>query len=470
MNPRSGAQLGRSPVFLALLLLLAFAVSGWKVFKTVPAANFASGPQVSQVSQVPPAASVVGDSGNSKKAVLSASRQQQRAPDGSWHFDAQFVSAAPGQAVHAASIVELANGALRAVWFSGSREGAGDVTIQTAVMDAKTLKWAPETTLFDRQQIQRGLWRYVKKLGNPVIARAPDGSLFLWMVNVSVGGWAGSAISWSRSVDDGISWSPPRRLVTSPFLNVSTLVKAGPVAFANGQMGLPVYHESFTKFAELLRLSPDGQVLDKIRIAGSQRSLQPVVLVSGPEQAQVYMRSGGSGVLMASVSTDAGKTWSSSRPAHWPNPDSAVAGMVTSAAGQWLALNPTAAGRDRLALLQTSTGGSFDAAVPRVVEASADPKTPLSVAAYKELLGAELKQRGASQEQAEAYIASATRQLCSPAACSQELSYPYLLQTRDGYIHLVYTWNRTRIKHVRFDPLQAALPANQVHPHAATTD
>jgi len=31
----------------------------------------------------------------------------------------------------------------------------------------------------DKRQIQRGLWCYVKKLGNPVIARAPDGSLRL---------------------------------------------------------------------------------------------------------------------------------------------------------------------------------------------------------------------------------------------------------------------------------------------------
>ena len=51
-------------------------------------------------------------------------------------FDSQFVSSQPGQAVHAPSLVELRNGNLRAVWFSGSREGAGDVTIQTALLDA----------------------------------------------------------------------------------------------------------------------------------------------------------------------------------------------------------------------------------------------------------------------------------------------------------------------------------------------
>ena len=56
----------------------------------------------------------------------------------------------PGQAVHAASIVELNDGRLRAVWFSGSREGAGDVSIRSAVMDAASLRWGEENLLQGR--------------------------------------------------------------------------------------------------------------------------------------------------------------------------------------------------------------------------------------------------------------------------------------------------------------------------------
>jgi predicted neuraminidase len=380
---------------------------------------------------------------------------QQLSPDGRFRFDAQFVSSAPGQAVHAASLVELRDGRLRAVWFSGSREGAGDVTIQTAVMDAASQRWSEESTLIDRRQIQEGLWRYVKKLGNPVIARAPDGSLRLWMVNVSLGGWAGSSITWVRSTDEGATWSEPRRLVTSPFLNISTLVKGAPVAYQDGQIGLPVYHEFATKFAELLRLNTDGQVVDKIRIPGSQTSLQPVVLVAGPEQAQVYMRSGNARALMASTTDDAGKTWSSTHATRWPNPDSALAGVVTRTGAQWLALNPAPRDREILALLQTSTGGTFDGARPWIVESSATPQTHLSTRDYERLLGNEIRDQGASEAQTQAYVASAKRQLCGANSCLQEFSYPYLLQSRDGYIHLVYTWHRTRIKHVRLDPLAA---------------
>ena len=373
--------------------------------------------------------------------------------------EAQFVSSVPGKAVHAASVVELLDGSLRAVWFSGSREGSGDVTIQTAVLDKGSQQWGPETGLFDRAQLQRGLWRYVKKIGNPVIARAADGSLHLWMVNVSLGGWAGSAITWSRSEDDGLTWSAPKRLVTSPFLNISTLVKAAPVAMTQGQISLPVYHEFITKFAEVLRLDASGRVLDKVRLPGSHTSLQPVVLASSPQQAHAFMRATQGGQVMSSSTQDAGLTWAAASPIAAPNPNSALAGTVLQDGTRWLALNPTRAGREKLALIKLDEPVSKEIGV-EPPEQSKSLASPLSIKDFALVLGAELMANGATQAQSKAYVASATRQLCGDTHCAQEFSYPFLLQTRDGSLHLVYTWHRTRIKHVSFDFSPAA--SNQV--------
>jgi predicted neuraminidase len=448
--------MARADFFAAVLLLSAFALAGWKSFNRSPAASF--------VTLAPQDASS-SPQNNAIKSSL-ALKPAMQSSGGNFRFDADFVSAEPGQAVHAASLVELNDGRLRAVWFSGSREGAGDVSIRSAVTDAATSRWGEEGTIFDRQRIQQGLWRYVKKLGNPVIARAPDGSLVLWMVNVSLGGWAGSAITWARSVDEGATWSGPRRLVTSPFLNISTLVKGAPIFFQDGQIGLPVYHEFLTKFAEVVRVNKQGKVVDKVRIPGSQGSLQPVVLVSGRKQAQVYMRSGKSKVLMTSETDDAGKTWVPSHASTWPNPDSALAGVVSQTGAQWLALNPAPKDRETLALLQSGAGGTFDGAQPWIVESSPTPEVRLSPGDYEHLLGRELMAHGASESQTKVYVASAMRQLCSADNCLQEFSYPYLLQSRDGYIHLVYTWHRARIKHVRFDPLQSAPTAPAVLNHA----
>ena len=423
-------------LLFAGLMLIAFTAAGYKIFSRAPDSAFA--------------ASAVKTA--SSPNTLSGSGQLLR-------FDAQFVSRKPGQAVHAPSIVELRNGSLRAVWFSGSREGAGDVTVQTAVLNMASKGWDAETTLFSRAQLERSLWRYIKKIGNPVIARAPDGSLHVWVVTVSLGGWAGSAITWARSEDDGLSWSQPKRLVTSPFLNISTLVKGAPVAMADGSVSLPAYHEFITKFGEVLHISPEGQVMDKTRIPGSHTSLQPVLLVASPLDAKAYMRSGQGGRVVVSGTTDAGKTWAQASAIHLPNPDSALAGLASSVGGYWLAVNPTAAGRQSLALYQADSSGSFDAAKPVFVEGSgasqvSDAGTSIagiSITDHAVLLGRELKAHGTNDSDIEAYVASAARQLCGPTSCVQEFSYPYLLQTRDGAMHLVYTWNRTRIKYIRFD-------------------
>lgn len=432
-------QFSRSDFLTLAVLLVALSVGALKAFQHAESSVFVVEAAPSRIRSVP---------------IKSG---EMLSPDGSFRFDAQFVSSAPGQAVHAASMVELANGDLRAVWFSGSREGAADVTLQTALMDVATGRWGMESTVIDRTRLQRGLQRYVKKLGNPVIGRAADGSLLLWMVNVSLGGWAGSSISWVRSIDEGLTWSRPQRLVTSPFLNISTLPKGAPVGMSDGYMALPVYHEFFTKFAEVLRLDADGKVVDKVRIPGSRTSLQPVVMASSANNAQAYMRSGTALAVMSSTTSDAGKTWSVSRPTEWPNPDSAVAGVATRAGTQWLALNPGHRNREQLALIQTQLGGSFDRQTSWRVEASASPDVRLSRLQYERLLSGELTATGVSPAQVNAYVASAMRQLCHDQECAQEYSYPYLLEGRDGSLHVIYTWHRTRIKHVRLDPLQPAL-------------
>ena len=411
---------------LAGLLVAAFAAAGYKIFNRPPDAVFT----------VPVAQ-------NLPKSQRSAFVEMPG-------LQAQFVSSVPGKAVHAPSIVELRDGSLRAVWFSGSREGAGDVTIQTAVLNNGHQQWGPESSLFERAQLQRDLWRYVKKIGNPVIARAPDGSLNLWMVNVSLGGWAGSAITWSRSEDDGTTWSEPKRLVTSPFLNISSLVKAAPVAMTQGQISLPVYHEFITKFAEVLRIDSSGRVVDKVRIPGSHTSLQPVVLASSAQSAQAFMRATQGGQVMSSTTQNAGQTWTVAAPIAIPNPNSALAGAVLQDGSRWLALNPTRAGREKLALIKLDEVAAKETAV-EPPEQSKNMASPLGIQDYAAVLGAQLKAKGATEAQTAAYVASAQRQLCTGANCAQEFSYPFLLQSRDGSLHLVYTWHRTRIKHIRLE-------------------
>jgi len=38
-----------------------------------------------------------------------------------------------------------------------------------------------------------------------------------------------------------------------------------------------------------------------------------------------------------------------------------------------------------------------------------------------------------------------------------QYSYPSIIQTKDGLVHIVYTWRRERIKHVVIDPSKIEL-------------
>jgi predicted neuraminidase len=39
----------------------------------------------------------------------------------------------------------------------------------------------------------------------------------------------------------------------------------------------------------------------------------------------------------------------------------------------------------------------------------------------------------------------------------KEFSYPAVIQTRDGLVHITYTWHRKRVRHVVIDPEKLVL-------------
>jgi predicted neuraminidase len=375
-------------------------------------------------------------------------------------FGSHFASSALHVQTHASSLVELKDGRIRAFWFSGSREGAADVTVNSAVFDPALGEWSAEQVIATRSGTQRALHRYVAKLGNPVAGRNADGTLRLFYVTVSLGGWAGSSITTMTSNDEGETWSAPQRLITSPFFNISTLVKGAPFLYADGTMGLPVYHEFVSKFAEILHLDTAGKVIDKQRLArAGQGTLQPVVLVRSPKEALVLTRYSGKDNphLARSLSTvDGGQHWGALEKSSFPNPDAALSGTVLPDGRLLAVLNHQEEGRDSLSLMLSEDGGRHWKELHRLEEMRVVRDKKLDENICLHIVQGLLQNSDARLAKAPAatlneYVDSAKARVRANGGCNFEFSYPYLIQARNGDFHLSYTWNRVFIKHVTFD-------------------
>ncbi len=327
-------------------------------------------------------------------------------------YRSQFLPNSTEQSVHSATAAEISGGRLRAFWYGGSREGASDVAIYTSVYAPGPRTWSPAHVVITREAAQRHLQRYVRKLGNPVVGRDRSGRLWLFFVSVSVGGWSGSAINLMVSEDEGETWSPPRRLIASPFLNISTLVKGAPLQFADGAIGLPVYHEMLGKFGELLRLDAEGHAIQKSRLSWGRSSLQPVIVPWSKTEAVGFMRYSGEppGRILMVRTTDAGRHWSPPVKTVLPNPNAALGGVLLTNGGLLLAFNNSQDNRDDLSLAYSADYGNTWHIAYRLEGGSTSPQAP-----------------------------------------SREYSYPWIMQDRAGDVHLLYTWGRSHIKHVHFN-------------------
>lgn len=332
-------------------------------------------------------------------------------------FDPQetgaWVANSMAASVHAASLIPLSDGNLRAFWFAGSREGAEDVVILSSMLNTKTGNWSEPTVVMDRITAEKGLSRYIAKLGNPVPAWDTDGRLRLFFVTVSIGGWAGSSISSIVSNDEGINWERPNRLITSPFLNLSSLVKSPAIRFADGRLGLPSYHELLGKFGEFLRLDAH-RVIDKRRMSSGRASLQPLVFIESTEQATAFFRqarSTGPAQIPSSITHSAGYWWEHASDLMLPNPNSAITGVQLPDGTRLLVLNDLAVGRHRLVLLMATPQETRYSAWRLISVLEDDSNLPM--------------------------------------AERREFSYPFLTVTSNGDAHLVYTWDRKKIRHLQ---------------------
>ncbi|MCA9214261.1 MAG: exo-alpha-sialidase [Planctomycetales bacterium] len=309
---------------------------------------------------------------------------------------------------HASTIVETPAG-LVAAWFGGKHEKNPDVGIWVSRhVDGQ---WSKPVEVFDGSEGEEqefACW-------NPVLFKPKDGPLLLfYKVGPSPSTWWGMI---SESSDGGKSWLEPRRLGTSeklgaPNTNLIGPVKNKPIQLSDGSILSPSSseHQRWRVHFEISHdLGKTWAVIGPIHDATNFNAIQPSIVTYGDGRMQILCRTKEKAVA-SSWSLNGGKTWSALTATNLPNPNSGTDAVTLKDGRQLLVYNhsvrePAGSGRRILNVALSSDGQS-----------------------WQPVMTLENEQNRA------------------------EFSYPAVIQSSDGLIHITYTWNRQSVKHVVLDP------------------
>lgn len=303
----------------------------------------------------------------------------------------------PFAACHASTITPLPGKRLMAAWFGGTHEGSPDVCIWTAVYDKGS--WSTPQRVADgviNDTLRYPCW-------NPVLFRSRAGKLFLfYKVGKSPRDWWGMMMS---SADDGRHWSAPGRL-PGDYLGP---IKNKPVQLASGDILYPSSTESEdekTWQIHLEKSDAEGRSWQYIPVnCDTFGVIQPSILFYPNNTLQLLCRSRQNYVIQ-SWSKDNGVSWSPLSKTELPNPNSGTDAVTLQNGLQMLVYNPLTAGREWW-----------------------EGRSKLKVAVSED--GHHWKDVYTLEDQPEG-----------------EFSYPAIIQSPDGLVHITYTADRKNIRHV----------------------
>ena len=297
---------------------------------------------------------------------------------------------------HASSLAETSDGLLLA-FFAGPYERHPDVCIYTSRLENGI--WSKPQKVangFENDTLSYPTW-------NPVLFRDANSKLSLfYKVGPSPNDWWGMVIN---SEDDGRNWSEPERLpdgIGGPIRNQPVRLNSGVILSPSSTEAT---HELWKSHIE--RSTNGGKTWTKVDIPSpdSVKVIQPALLLYPDNKIQALMRSN-QNVVMESWSEDEGKSWSPVQATNIRHPNSGIDAIKLQSGAKLLVNNPMKsgdsweAGRNKLDLYYSEDGKN-----------------------WKNIFALENQPEG-------------------------EFSYPDIIQTKDGLVHISYTYNRRQIKHV----------------------
>ncbi|SHN21708.1 Predicted neuraminidase (sialidase) [Cyclobacterium lianum] len=316
----------------------------------------------------------------------------------------------PTPQVHASTLVETSNGIV-AAFFAGTHERNPDVGIRVSHLENG--KWTrPEEVV---NGVQNDSLRY--PCWNPVLFQPADGPLMLfYKVGPNPREWWGMLIT---STDGGKSWSAPQKLGEDPAIGALIgPVKNKPVQLEDGTIIAPssieIEQDGETFWKVHFEISRDQgrtwQVVGPINDGVAFDAIQPSILIHDNGDLQVLCRTR-QGVIAESWSSDQGQTWSEMQATSLPNPNSGTDAVSLQDGRHLLVYNHS-----------TKEGEEPNGRNILNLAISADGKT------WEPFMTLENEPNKAGY------------------------SYPAIIQSEDGMVHISYTYDRETVKYVVINP------------------
>ncbi len=300
---------------------------------------------------------------------------------------------APFPSCHASTIVETPKG-IASAWFGGKHEKSPDVGIWLSFFENNA--WTIPVEVANGLQID-GKTRF--PTWNPVLYQVPKGELLLfYKEGPAPDEWWGML---KRSKDGGKTWSNAEKLPE----NIYGPIKNKPVLLSNGALLCPSSSEDHDWRLHIEFTKDSGKTWERTEPLNDgikTSAIQPSILFLKDGRLQLLCRSE-NGYILQSFSADLGKTWTPLEPTSLPNPNSGIDAVTLKDGRHLLVYNP--------------------------VSLENRSRSPLTVAIsddgihWNDLLVLENEP-------------------------SQEFSYPAVIQSSDGRVHITYTWKRKKIKHI----------------------
>ena len=323
---------------------------------------------------------------------------------------------------HSANLLELKNGDLLCTWFSGSWEGESNVSPVFSLLKKDSNTWTVPRVVDSKQG---------ESYQNPSPFQDPTGVLHIYhTTQLADAGEAGAHVLHTQSSDEGKTWSIPEMM----FGKDGAFTRHPALILHDGRWLLPLTYvtsRGITKGAEtnysVTELSRDaGKTWTECPIEQSFGKVQPTVLELAPGHLIAFLRSRAADSIYQTTSTD-GCTWTPPQATVLPNNNAAIQAFRLNNGHIVIAFDNA---RD------TMEAGKKISALrkPLTVALSEDGGTT-----WKYVRDIETGRPG---------FGLAEKKVEKPGR--EEYSYPSIVQTHDGVIHVAYTFRRQTLKIISF--------------------